>query len=241
VPVYNEERRLPGSLDRLVAYIDSRSFAFIELLIVDDGSRDGTAALVEDLARCDSRVRLVKNPGNRGKGYAVRHGFNEARGAWVLFTDADLSTPIEELQKLWDAVTRTGARIAIGSRALDRSLVGVHQPLQREFAGRLFNLMMRIVTRLPFRDTQCGFKLFEAQAARELASRQLLDGFGFDVELLFLARKLGIHAVEVAVRWDDVEGTKVSTFRGLAAFLEPFQIRWNQLTGRYRFTKTSRS
>lgn len=234
VPAYNEERRLRGTLERLLAFINGRTFGFIELLVVDDGSRDGTAALVEEFVRRDSRVRLVKNPGNRGKGFAVRHGFQEARGEWVLFSDADLSSPIEEVDKLWQAAREGGAKIAIGSRALDRSLVGVHQPLWREFAGRFFNLVMRIVTGLPFRDTQCGFKLFEASVAREISRRQQLDGFGFDVELLFLAKMLGFPAVEVPVRWDDVEGTKVSTARGLVAFLEPFEIRWYQLSGRYR-------
>lgn len=234
VPAYNEERRLRGTLERLLAFINGRKFDFIELIVVDDGSRDGTAALVEEFVRRDSRVRLVKNPGNRGKGYAVRHGFQEARGEWVLFSDADLSSPIEELDKLWQAARASGARIAIGSRALDRSLVGVHQPLWREFAGRFFNLVMRVVTGLAFRDTQCGFKLFETGAAREISRRQQLDGFGFDVELLFLAKILGFPAVEVPVRWDDVAGTKVSTARGLVAFLEPFEIRWYQLSGRYR-------
>ena len=234
VPAYNEERRLRGTLERLVAFIDARPFTFVEIVVVDDGSRDGTAALVEEFASRDSRVRLVKNPGNRGKGYAVRHGFQEARADWVLFSDADLSSPIEEVDKLWQAARSHGAKIAIGSRALDRSLVGVHQPVWREFAGRFFNLVMRAVTGLPFRDTQCGFKLFEAAAAREITRRQHLDGFGFDVELLFLAKILGYPAVEVPVRWDDVVGTKVSTARGIVAFLEPFEIRWYQITGRYR-------
>lgn len=233
VPAYNEERRLRGTLERLLGFVAARPFRFIEIVVVDDGSRDGTAGLVEEFARRDARVRLVKNPGNRGKGYAVRHGFEEARGEWVLFSDADLSSPIEEVDRLWQAAQERGAKIAIGSRALDRNLVGVHQPVWREFAGRFFNLVMRMVTGLPFRDTQCGFKLFETAAARELTRRQQLDGFGFDVELLFLARILGYPAIEVAVRWDDVAGTKVSTARGIIAFLEPFEIRWYQLTGRY--------
>lgn len=131
-------------------------------------------------------------------------------------------------------MAREGAQVAIGSRAVDRALVGVHQPILREAMGRLFNLAMRLVTGLPFRDTQCGFKLFEAQAAREVFSRQRLDGFGFDVEVLFIARRLGYRALEVPVRWDNVEGTKVSLWRGMTAFLDPLKVRWNGMTGKYR-------
>jgi len=176
---------------------------------------------------------VLRNPGNRGKGYAVRHGMLECSGEWALFTDADLSAPIEELEKLWQEAERAGAQVAVGSRALDRRLIGVHQSWFRENAGRLFNLVMRLVTGLPLRDTQCGFKLFEASAAREIFRRQLLEGFGFDVEVLFIARRLGYRSVEVPVKWNDVQGTKVSALRGLAAFLDPLLVRWNQIRGRY--------
>ena len=127
-----------------------------------------------------------------------------------------------------------GAQVAIGSRALDRSLVGVHQPLLRESAGRLFNLAVRLTTGLPFRDTQCGFKLFETRAAREIFGRQHIEGFGFDVEVLFIARRLGYPVVEVPVAWNNVAGTKVSAFGGLAAFLDPLKVRWHQFRGHYR-------
>lgn len=199
------------------------------MIVVDDGSRDRTV----DVA-CRAGARVLRNPGNRGKGYTVRHGIMEARGDWALFTDADLSSPIEELEKLWTAAESRPARVAIGSRALDRSLIGVHQPKFRELSGRFFNLFMRAVTCLPFHDTQCGFKLFEAQAAREIFRRQRLDGFGFDVEVLFIARRLRYRTLEVPVRWNDVGGTKVSLLRGLAAFLDPLRVRWNGLTGKYR-------
>jgi hypothetical protein len=157
----------------------------------------------------------------------------EARGDWALFSDADLSAPIEELDKLIDAARDTGAEVAIGSRALDRSLISVHQPLFRECLGRFFNLVMRAATGLPFRDSQCGFKLFGARARREIFRRQLLDGFGFDVETLFIARRLGYQVVEVPVRWADVEGTTVSALRGLDAFADIARVRWNALAGRY--------
>jgi glycosyltransferase involved in cell wall biosynthesis len=198
-------------------------------VVVDDGSRDGTI----EVAR-KAGARVVSNFGNRGKGYTVRHGMMEAKGEWALFTDADLSSPIEELDKLWNAAGRAAAQVAIGSRAVDRSLVGVHQPVFREYSGRLFNLVMRLITGLPYADTQCGFKLFETRAAREIFKRQRLDGFGFDVEALYIARRLGCRAVEVPVRWNDVPGTKVSLWRGLAAFLDPLKVRWYGLRGIYR-------
>jgi glycosyltransferase involved in cell wall biosynthesis len=188
---------------------------------------------VEDFAARTPSVRLLRNPGNRGKGYSVRHGMLEAKGEWALFTDADLSSPIEELEKLWDKAQEARAQVAIGSRALDRSLIGTHQPLFREYAGRAFNLAVRLVTGLPFWDTQCGFKLFETRAACEIFRRLQLERFGFDVEVLFIARKLGYSAVEVPVRWNDVAGTKVSTLNGLVAFLDPLRVRLNEWKGRY--------
>ncbi|MBI4876391.1 MAG: glycosyltransferase family 2 protein [Acidobacteria bacterium] len=234
VPAYNEERRLPSTLDALAGYLAARPWQFTEIVVVDDGSTDGTAALVERRATETPALRLVRNPGNRGKGYSVRHGMLEAKGEWILFTDADLSSPIGELDKLEAAIRAEDARVAIGSRALDRSLVARHQSAPRELAGRFFNLVMRLVTGLRFRDTQCGFKLFEARAAREIFLRQRLDGFGFDVEALFIARRLGIRCAEVPVRWSDVEGTKVSALRGLDAFVDLVRIRLHQRAGRYR-------
>ena len=229
IPAYNEENRLGASLDKIRSYLAASDWEFSEILIVDDGSRDGT----KEVAR-KAGVRVLENPGNRGKGYTVRHGMLEARGDWVLYSDADLSAPIEELEKLWAAVEREKAQVAIGSRAVDRSLVGVHQPRAREMMGRFFNLMMRVVTGLPFRDTQCGFKLFEGKTAREVFSRQQLEGFGFDVEVLFIARQQRYKAVEVPVRWDNVEGTKVSLWLGAKAFVDPLKIRWNGVKGRYK-------
>ncbi len=229
IPAYNEEKRLPATLRTVRAWLDAGTWEFAEIVVVDDGSRDATV----ELAR-NSGARVLLNPGNRGKGYTVRHGMLEARGEWALFTDADLSSPIEELDKLTAAVDRGQARAAIGSRALDRSLIGVRQPLFREYVGRFFNLVIRAITGLPFHDTQCGFKLFETAAAREIFKRQRLDGFGFDVEVLFIARRLGYRVVEVPVRWNDAAGTKVSMWRGMTAFLDPLKVRWNSIRGRYR-------
>ena len=229
IPAYNEENRLPGSLSAVRDYLSQTAWDFVEVVVVDDGSRDGTA----EAAR-STGARVLPNPGNRGKGYSVRHGVLEAKGEWVLVTDADLSAPIAELEKLWSAAQGERAQVAIGSRAVDRSLVGVHQPAMREWMGRGFNLAMRLVTGLPFRDTQCGFKLFEAAAAREIFRRQRLDGFGFDVEVLFIAQRLGYRCLEVPVRWDNVEGTKVSLWLGMTAFLDLLKVRWNGITGKYR-------
>ena len=229
IPAYNEEKRLPATLELVRQYLSRSEWEFSEILVVDDGSRDGTRAVAER-----GGARVVCNPGNRGKGYSVRHGMLESKGDWSLFTDADLSAPIEELEKLWRVAQNEHAQVVFGSRALDRSLVGVHQSFFRESSGRLFNILMRIETGLPFRDTQCGFKLFETAAAREVVGRQRLDGFGFDVELLYISCRLGYRVLEVPVRWNDVAGTKVSMWRGVAAFLDPLKVRWNGLTGKYR-------
>jgi len=225
IPAYNEERRLPGTLDRVLAWLDTQPLEFREVIVVNDGSADGTAALVESRAQERPCLRLLNNPGNRGKGYSVRHGMLEARGEWLLFSDADLSTPIADVTRLYEAAVAAKAEIAIGSRAVDRSLVAKHQSAFREVSGRFFNLVMRSVTGLPFRDTQCGFKLYSTRAAREVFSRQQLNGFSFDVEDLYIARRLGFATVEVPVRWANVEGTKVSALTGLQSFVDLARIK----------------
>src|SRR5262249_4869987 len=159
------QARLPETLRRIVDYLARREWDFQEILVVDDGSSDGTAASASAFAQTHPAVRVLKNPGNRGKGYSVRHGMTEARGEWRLFTDADLSAAIEELERLESAVEREGSQVAIGSRALDPSLIAVHQPGMRESAGRVFNAVMRTVAGLQIADTQCGFKLFQRAAA----------------------------------------------------------------------------
>ncbi len=234
IPAYNEEQRLPASLDTVRAYLATKSFDFVEVLVVNDGSRDATADIVKEFAAGDPRIRLIQNPGNRGKGYSVRHGMTEASGEWVLFTDADLSVLIEELDQLASAIAESGADGAIGSRALNRKLVGRHQSLARELSGRTFNLVMRFATGLPYRDTQCGFKVLSRAAARTVAQRQQSEGFGFDVEILYIAKKHGFRVLEVPVRWFNAEGSKVSLWNGMQAFLDPWKVRWNDLKGLYK-------
>lgn len=224
IPAYNEEKRLPATLDRVLAWLEQRALGFSELIVVDDGSRDNTACVAE---RRQS-VRVLRNPGNRGKGYAVRHGMLDASGDWVLYSDADLSTPIEDADTLYEAAIKNGAAIAIGSRAVDRSLVSVHQSSFREYSGRAFNLVMRTITGLGFSDTQCGFKLYRRDAAQTVFSRQKLDGFSFDVEDLYIAKRAGVKAIEVPVHWANVEGTKVSMGQGMKSFTDLVRIRWGR-------------
>ena len=234
IPAYNEAKRLPKTINSIQAYLAVKNFRSVELLVVDDGSSDETASLVETYANTDNRIRLIRNPGNRGKGYAVRHGMLEAANDWVLFSDADLSAPIEDLDILLNAATEHDADVVIGSRAVNRSMIGVRQPLLREISGRAFNLFMRMMTGLPYRDTQCGFKLYSRVAAQRIFPRQTLNGFSFDVEDLVIAKQQGLRAVETAVHWNNVEGTTVSTLQGVKSFADILEIRWNELTGRYR-------
>jgi dolichyl-phosphate beta-glucosyltransferase len=231
IPAYNEEPRLPASLAQISAYIHA-SGRETEVVVVDDGSSDRTASVAESFRSEIPRLRVISNVENRGKGYSVRHGMLQAQGRIVLFTDADLSAPIEEADKLLAALENSD--VAIGSRAMDRSLIFVRQSLFREFAGIVFNAIVRLTLRLPFVDTQCGFKAFRREPCHIIFEQQSIDRFGFDPELLYLARRHGLRAVEIPVRWAHSPATKVNMFRdSLQMFLDVFIIRWNALTGRY--------
>ncbi len=231
IPAFNEEHRLQLTLDRVRAFLKSQPGAS-EVIVVDDGSTDGTARLVEKMSGIWPELRLLKNPGNRGKGYSVRHGMLEAEGAIILFTDADLSAPIEEAGKLFAAL-RTHD-VAIGSRDVNRNLIEVHQPKSREAAGILFNRAVRLILGLPYGDTQCGFKAFVRDRAGILFEQQRIERFGFDPEVLFLARRHGLTVAEVPVRWAHDAGTRVHALRdGLRMVFDVFRVRWNALLGRY--------
>lgn len=231
IPAFNEENRLGRTLERIRGYVSSKGFD-AEVIVVDDGSSDGTAELVEEWRTRMPNLRLVSNGRNRGKGYSVRHGMLEARGRIALFTDADLSAPIEEADKLLAALRN--ADVALGSRALDRSLISVHQSRLRELAGGVFNRIVRLMTGVGFHDTQCGFKAFVRQPAKVIFEQQRVEGFGFDPEILFLAKRHGLRAVEIPVRWAHDPATKVRVFRdSLHMFGDLLRIRWNWLLGHY--------
>ncbi len=231
IPSYNEELRLPATLERIAAYL-STSGRKAEILVVDDGSKDGTAAVAEYFCIKIPTLRVVSNGVNRGKGYSVRHGMQEARGRIALFTDADLSAPIEEAGKLIDALETYD--VAIGSRAMDRSLITVRESPFREFAGIIFNKIVRIILWLPFVDTQCGFKAFQRERCGIIFEQQRIERFGFDPELLYLARHHGLRAMEIPVRWGHSPATKVSMLHdSIQMFIDVFTIRWNSLRGRY--------
>jgi glycosyltransferase involved in cell wall biosynthesis len=231
IPSYNEELRLPATLERVAAYMQTCGLE-AEVLVVDDGSKDRTAEVAESFRSKIPPLRVVSNGVNRGKGYSVRHGMQEARGRVALFTDADLSAPIEEAGKLIEALVTND--VAIGSRAMDRSLISVHESPFREFAGIIFNKIVRLILWLPFVDTQCGFKAFRRERCGIIFEQQRIERFGFDPELLYLARHHGLRAVEIPVRWGHSPATKVSMLRdSLQMFADVFTIRWNALLGRY--------
>jgi glycosyltransferase involved in cell wall biosynthesis len=232
IPAYNEVARLGATLDRVLNYIAAQHWD-AEVIVVNDGSRDQTPDLVRSYAQTHPTLRLLENPGNRGKGYSVRNGMQNATGEILLFTDADLSAPIEEAPNLFAAI-HSGADIAIGSRWLRPELQSRRQSLLRQFYGRIFNLSLRLVLGLNFKDTQCGFKAFTRQAAQEIFPRQRIERWGFDPELLYLARKLGFEVKEVPVAWSNSEGTRISPLRdGIRMFAEVLKIRWDALTGKY--------
>ncbi len=239
IPAYNEEGRLPNTLDRIAAYLKANPCR-AEILVVDDGSFDGTAALVTERARTCPGIRLISNGSNRGKGYSVRHGMLEARGTIALFTDADMSTPIEEAGKLLAALKEGGFDGAIGSRALDRSLIQVHQSAIREWAGICFNRFVRWLMGIQYSDTQCGFKGFRRERARIIFEQQRIERFGFDPEILFLAKRHNLRVAEVPVRWSHDAATKVNVAAdGIRMVFELLVIRWNALKGYYPRSKKS--
>jgi dolichyl-phosphate beta-glucosyltransferase len=226
IPAFNEAQRLPPTLEKIQRYLAGRAGG-TEIVVVDDGSADATA----DVAARSGAI-VLRNEGNRGKGYSVRRGMLHARGARRLMTDADLSTPIEELERLM-ACMDEGHDVVIASRAMAGSRVEVRQPWYRENLGRAFNLMVRALVLPGLQDTQCGFKLFTAAAARDAFSASRLDGFSFDVEALVAARRRGYKIAEIPVTWRNDEATRVGMVRGGLAFLDLLRIRFHAWRGRY--------
>ena len=234
IPAHDEAERIGPTLERVLAYLGSRNYTF-EVIVVDDVSRDGTAAAAEEFRRRDGRLRLVQRTADPGKGAAVQAGMLAAAGRHVLFSDADLSTPIEECEKLLAAIEREGYDIAIGSRGLPQSDLRVRQPWYREMMGRTFNLMVRAVAVHGIKDTQCGFKLFRGEVVQDLFRRQTVMGFAFDVEILFLARKRGLRIREVPVTWINSPRSKVDPIRdSLRMMRDMVGIRVKRLLGVYR-------
>jgi glycosyltransferase involved in cell wall biosynthesis len=232
IPAYNESARIQATLDRVMTCVATQGWD-AEVLVIDDGSKDDTAEIVQQWMERHPRLHLIQNPGNRGKGYSVRNGLLQAAGDVVMFTDADLSAPMEEAGLLLQAIAE-GADVAIGSRWLDRARQTIHQPLYRQFFGRCFNAITRGVMGLPFKDTQCGFKAFRREVAQVIFRLQRIERWGFDPEILFIARKLRYAIVEVPVTWGHDERSRMSYLKdGMKMLEEMAIIRYNSLAGRY--------
>jgi len=236
IPAYNESARIGKTLREILTYLGEQAGGG-EVIVVDDGSKDETSRVAEEVfaarARGNVEGRVIRVEPNRGKGNAVRTGLLAARSRVAAFFDADLSMPITETPKLVGPIRSGQYDIVLGSRALDRELIGTHQPWTREQSGRVFNRVMRMLTGMPFKDTQCGFKAFRMDVCRAVVEGALIDRFGFDVELLFIAHRAGLRMLEYPVRWNDVAGGSVSFRGGLQGFGELRQIRTNARRGLY--------
>ncbi len=224
IPVYNEEKRIGSTLKKIISYC-KKNFDKFEIIIVDDCSNDNTLDVVKNY-----NVKIIKNKENKGKGYVVKRGILAAKYGWVLFSDADLATPISELKKL----VVVDSDIIIASRNMKNSHIKVKQPFLRHIIGRLFPFLVNLVMFLGFKDTQCGFKLFKTTVAKRIVKKQLINRFAFDVELLFIAKKLGYSVKEVPIVWVDKKGSTVNALKdSFRMFIDLFKIRINDLFGKY--------
>lgn len=232
IPTYNEESRIGESLSKITNYMENQGHRY-EIILVDDGSCDNTVDAVKIFSAKNRDMRLIQNERNVGKGYSVKKGVLDANGEYILFSDADLSTPIEEIEKLLKYLEE-GYEVTIGSRDLPDSDVRLRQPFYREFSGKIFNLIARSITLLGIRDTQCGFKCFKKDAAKTIFSRQRLDGFSFDVEILYIAKKMRYKIKEVPVVWINSNPSSVSLSKdSIQMFIDLLKIRINECIGRY--------
>ena len=233
IPAYNEEKRIGATLDKIHSFFKTKNYDF-EVMIVDDGSTDRTAGVVaaSGLAK-EGKLSILKNRSNRGKGFSVKNGILNSNGEYLLFTDADLSTPIEDVDKLLKEISKD-YDIVIGSRALKDSAVMVHQSCYREFMGKVFNFFVKTLLIKSFNDTQCGFKLFKREPAREIAREMLINGFAFDVEMLYLAKIKGYKVKEAGVAWENSSDSRVKLFRSpINMFLDLFEIKAKHRTRKW--------
>lgn len=242
IPAYNEEQRLGKTLSETFDYLAAQDYSS-EIIVVDDGSRDRTVEIANNFqsqANEKTKLYVLKNPGNRGKGYAVRNGMLHATGEIHLFFDADLSTPLDQIPKVIQPILKNEYDVVFGSRALDEAVIQVEQSFLRQLRGRGGNLLIQILTGMKIKDTQCGFKAFRRQASQIVFPLQQIEGFGFDPEILFIANKQGWRWKEIPVVWRHVEGSKVTMFSATIIVLtEVFKIRWNDLLGKYDSRKVT--
>ena len=233
IPAYNEEERISKTLEGISDYLQKKEYTY-EIIVVDDGSLDSTVDLVGSISRNNGNIRVLRNGVNRGKGYSVKRGVLASSGEYVLFSDADLPIPIEEVEKLFDWL-RSGYEIAIGSKRLKESKSFIDQPLYRRLMGRIFNILLQLFIIRGINDTQCGFKCFKREAADRIFPKQLVEGFCFDVELLYLAKRWGVPVKEVPVRWTnrDAKTTVKIIPDSLQMVLDLFKIRINYWKGKY--------
>jgi len=229
IPAYNEEKRIGKTLEALLKYLDKQKYSY-EIIVVNDGSTDKTKEVVQQFKQ--RKIKIIDNHQNKGKGYSIQHGFCAAQKKWILFTDADLSTPIEELETCFRYAS--GADVIIGSRNLPMSQIVVKQPFFRSMLGRIFPFFVRLLLLPEIKDSQCGFKLFRKEVAQKVAQKQRIAGFCFDVELLFLTKKLGYKIQEIPVTWSNDERSKIKIISdSFCMFVDLLKIRWDDLLGRY--------
>jgi dolichyl-phosphate beta-glucosyltransferase len=230
IPAYNEELRIRQTIKEIISYLERERMSY-EIIVVDDGSRDNTAKVVESMD--NGHVKLLRNGRNRGKGFTVKNGVLHARMQYILFSDADLSTPIKELPKLLAYIDRFD--IVIGSRRMKQSHIVIQQPWHRRVPGKVFPFIVNLFILRGIRDTQCGFKLFRKSVARSLFKMQTLERFSFDAEILFLAQRLGFSVKEVPITWINALDSKLNAVTdSFSMFLELLKVRWNFLAGKYK-------